>query len=169
MPAVTLENEHLTKAHEIGQFRRQRGIERGRETRWGQTRNVKDELVGAQGEAAVALYFGEFDEWYQRQVEDTWGPDMKHYEVRATDWPNGGLIVHPDEKNEGLPFVLACRTLRFEPYGWWIAGWLEHEEALRFPLRTMPRGNEVHYCPQGELHPMDEFPREAWGAQREMN
>lgn len=54
----------------------------------------ENHIMGAHGEMCVAKHFDKY--WSKGNIRD---PDVGEYQVRATKWDTGGLIMSPDHRN----------------------------------------------------------------------
>lgn len=158
MSGLALTVEQYAWALKIAKFRHERGIQRGRTPRWGQTRSMEDDLHGAICEAGVAVFMGDFEHWASRQAADTWGPDTKWYEIRGTKYQTGKLILHKDERYPDSPVILAHSFI-----GSSVVTPLGCLPSMRNGMVEKywgcPRGfrNEVYAIPQEDLYCVNQF------------
>lgn len=155
--SVTLTVDEALVALELAEFRHHQGKRNSRNPRWGQKRNLSDDVHGAMVEAGVALFCNDFSEWSRRQLADTWGPDTERYEIRGSKHPRGRLILHKDEKYPDMPVVFGTYDSgkgeewdREVVICGWLASILDGQDDRFW---GQPRGfrNEVFAIPQSDL------------------
>lgn len=119
----------------------------------GLLKRLKDEVVGACGELAVAKWSGQF---FVPSVNTFHRlPDcLEDVEVRATDFAGGCLIVRDNDAGDRR-FVLAIVRDDLEVT---LAGWIWGGEAKAQEFWSNPNGKKAaFFVPQERLWSMDTF------------
>lgn len=107
-------------------------------------------VIGCLGELAFAKAMNRFwsgagDHYY----EDS---DVGRYQIRATTYATGRLLIRPNETHLDVPWVL---VVQMSPTRWRIAGWLYGREAHRPEYLDSPAGRPAAYfVPQHRLRPI---------------
>ncbi len=109
-----------------------------------QSFNVAVDVLGDLGEIAVARFLGV----ESRSPND--GPDYdgdlsNGDEVRTTGWPHGHLIIHPEDPDDRVFWLVLADPPRFE-----IAGWCLGADGKRPEFRRSPRSGS-YMVPQRVL------------------
>jgi hypothetical protein len=133
-----------------GVDRRVRAIGLDRRRRFAQPVNWNDDIVGALAEIAVAKAL---DRYPSRGCQPDWAGDIGDYQVRATELPNGCLIVHEDDRDTAC-FILVVGT----PPVLTIPGWILGADAKRPEWWRTDVRCPAFFVPQHALHPITELP-----------
>lgn len=115
-----------------------------RKTEW------QNHVVGAIAEYAVAKFLNVYwnpavDINFQELIGD-----VQNYQVRATTWPQGCLLLHPKDKDEA-PFILAVIESNIVTLKGWLYG---YEGKAIGEIKEFG----TYWVSQNKLHPMDRLP-----------
>jgi hypothetical protein len=159
---VRLSLPEVMFAAQAGTMRRVQGLKEDRLQRYGGGPSPdmvwQIDIVSCISEMALAKYL---DRYWSGDIGNVMAPaDVgKFYQVRATEWANGKLRLHPDDKDH-QPYVLARvlhQTVTF-------VGWLYAREGKKpqYWKAIQPSRPErvAYWVPGDELHDMAELPPE---------
>ena len=156
---VELTPEQIMQAEQTGDARQRESVASQRVRRAHQPANEAPAAnrIGCIGEVALAAWAGVA--WDTRVNIFTSKPDVYLWDVRATKWPDGKLIVQPHDKDERL-FVLAVvdDLPRVKLMGWMTGRQAKQPGWLWAPRKEYGRPEESHYVPQQALFPMSTLP-----------
>lgn len=147
---VTLTMPEVMLGAAVGTMRQVGNLKHGLRHRYG-TDNADSwtkHIEGACAEMALAKYLGLF---WSGNVNDHEAADVAGYQVRQTAYPNGRLMLHPDDK-DGEIFVLATGTApKFT-----LRGWLAAKDGKLTQYWCDPTGmnKPAFFVPQNLLHGM---------------
>lgn len=154
---VELTPQEIRVAVIVGANRNVRAYERGRRHRYGadEARGWSMHTQGAAAEIAVAKAFNRY--WTDTPDPDYTG-DVGPYHVRSTKHEEGGLLLHPDDPDDGV-FVLVVGEIPVFRLAGWILG--REGKRERFWLAGGPGGSgrPCFKVPQRELFPIEELER----------
>lgn len=162
MVVVTLTYPEVCLGAHVGTMRRVQNMKLGTERRYGQKENGwQADVISCLGEMAAAKHL---DRFWAGAIGDYDAADVGEiYEVRATEWPNGKLILHPDDPDDA-PHILA-RVVEEKIKGWVykveLVGWVYgHEGKLQEYWTTLPTHPKrpAFFVPNEVLHDMEEIP-----------
>ena len=148
-----LSGSELHLATMVGVQRALDAIRNGRKQRYGRDPGpaFDENIFAAAGEMALAKHFimfwnGAFGNFEAADVG--W-----QYQVRATEYLNGHLLLHPDDKDD-QPFVLAIAQLPVIT----LAGWVWGRDGKLDNYWAEPRPHRPCYCvPQSALTDVDQL------------
>ncbi len=109
--------------------------------------------LGVMGELAVATYLQlpySFDCNYTPTSKDD---DVHGIQVRATDYGNGSLITHPDDKDAPYVLVTLAITGHMQVTAS-LQGWLPLEQCNLWHYWRSNVPYPAYFVPQTALHPM---------------
>jgi hypothetical protein len=141
----TLTWAEITYGAMIGAFRNVNALKRADRPRYGAAERGGDkDLNGALGELALAKHL---DVYWLPTMRPQAG-DVGRHEARATTWPNGCLIVHPEDRDD-RPYYLVVNA----PPTFRIVGWLLGADAKRNEWWDATKPTPAYFVPQSELLP----------------
>lgn len=114
------------------------------------THGKKDEddwqchIEGALSEAALAKHLN----LYWSGKGDLGGPDIGDIDVRSTPLPGGRLILHKEDPDDRVFYLLTGLNGTYEIRGWILARDGKKEEFWEDPTG---RNRHAYFVPQGEL------------------
>lgn len=113
------------------------------------------DAISCLGEMALAKHL---DRFWSATIGDVTSADVgTFYQVRATEWANGRLILHPEDKDD-QPYVLA----RVRENIVTLVGWVYARDGKRQDYWSAPPTNPdrlAFFVPNGALHDMTEIPQ----------
>jgi len=114
---------------------------------WFSAQARKNNLVGFRAECAVA-----------KCLAIPWSPsdagatpiDVGPYQVRATDAPDGHLILHPSDPDVVTILVVAVTVAKYR-----LVGWIDAQDGKngRYWKDLARNGRPAFFVPQSDLHP----------------
>lgn len=143
---IDLTDDQIAVAKRIAQARFDRGQQRQRRLR-GQNRSYADDLWGALGEQAAAVYFGQELLDVPMSVERRRGYDIAGRSVRATRYRTGGLRLNVDERCGKFVLAVLCDY----PRRVWLAGEIRAEDARPVGVLRRDKGREPWIRVDAEL------------------
>jgi hypothetical protein len=150
MITVTLTWSEICVATQIATMRRISNLRLGTARRYGYEDDYnhvwQSEVISCLAEMAVAKHL---DHFWCGSVGDYSAPDVNPiYEVRSTEWPDGRLILHPED-HDNAPYILA----RVNQSKVTLVGWLLGREGKREEWWTSVRPERYSFfVPNDELH-----------------
>jgi len=159
MKTVWLTWAELIMAASAGVLRRVQNAKHRTEQRFGSSRaesSWQNEIIGCIGEVGLAKYKNRF--WMGAIGNYRAADTSRIYHVRATECPNGRLIIHKEDPDDA-PFVLA----RVRENEVTLVGWLYGREGKRSEWWYAPPNHpnwQAFFVPNDELHDMDDLPEE---------
>lgn len=148
---VSLTSDEIFLAATAGVIRRLRGIS-GKldKNQHGLPDNAprwENDIEGALAESALAKALGQY--WRGAgPLDERHHPDVADFDVRATKYENGHLIIHPDDANKRRFYLVTGSDGEYR-----IAGWCYGEEGKRERWWRDPtgKGRPAFFVPQSEL------------------
>lgn len=114
---ITLTKEEIKNAELVAGHRRKEDIQKGYKVAWGQSNDpdkiMRDMIEGSYYEAAVCKFL---QLPYTKGVLR--GDDAGRYQVRGTTYPNGRLILHPEDHDSKIYILVVGEVPEFTLYGW---------------------------------------------------
>jgi hypothetical protein len=151
---VTLDSSEYLQAMLVGIMRACQNRKKRRGHRRGARKEDAEmlDIRGAVGEAIVAKHLGVY--WLGVGVFR--GDDVGSYQVRATGWSNGALLLHDDDKDD-QPYisVYVCEGAGT------ILGWLYGRDGKDKKYWRDPTKKDrwAYFVPTSELRSIAELPR----------
>ena len=157
MTAITLSSAELTQVGILGVMRRISALENKRKPK----RGIKPEtewqadIQGMVGEYVLAKYFDKFWTPVVGKLDTNIG-DVHGYQVRATPWRNGHLIINEDDPPKDIYILITGEnTVGFT---WWVRGWLVGGDGKREEWWGSKQKNRyAYFVPQAELNEMSDL------------
>lgn len=154
---VTLTEAEIVYAASAGAVRRLRNEREGLEEAHGVKRDDGNgwdrEIVGAIGEIAVAKALRVY---WNGNGTDRKRPDVGPWDVRSTSLPHGKLIIHKNDPDERVIFLVTGKAPTLS-----VRGWLRAIDGKRPEYWDDKKPRPAFFVPQDKLH------REIRGKQRE--
>ena len=153
--AVTLASGELHIAAEVGKMRELHAINTNAKHSYGSEHSLigrfDKHIEGAAAEMAVAKHLKVY---WSGNLSNLFGSDVGEHEVRSTRRPNGALILHEDDTDDAL-FFLVTGTAPFLT----IVGWIPARDGKQQRFWKDPTGNNrpAFFVPQSFLYPMTDF------------
>lgn len=121
--------------------------------------NTKDGFLLHQIGCCAEMAFAKITNQYWTGGGDTFQneSDVGKNQVRSSDWPDGRLLIRPNEmeKYRQSVWVLMIGSANT---GYRFAGWIRGFEAERDEYLDNPKGRGVaFFVPQNKLHPPEEY------------
>jgi hypothetical protein len=116
------------------------------------------DAIACLGEMALAKHL---DRFWSAAIDDVLSADVgTFYQVRATEWGNGRLMLHPKD-HDHMPYVLA----RVRENVVTLVGWVYGHEGKQQDYWTNPQVNRperfAFFVPNETLHDMHDLPVDA--------
>jgi hypothetical protein len=155
MVVVTLTYPEICLGAHVGTMRRVQNMKLGTARKYGQKEGGwQADIMSCLGELAAAKHL---DMFWAGAIGNYDAADVgEFYEVRATEWPNGKLILHPDDPDDA-PHILARVTDNKVT----LVGWVYGHEGKRPEYWTTVAGHPnrpAFFVPNDVLHDMAEIP-----------
>lgn len=146
MVEIALTPEEIEYCWIIGRERRNTGKEKaGTFGIDNEKATVEMDFLSVAAECAVAKHC---DVYYNGNLGDFFAADAGLFQVRSTEWPNGCLCVHPEDKDHEV-FVLAITNDVIERNVVKLEGWMYGYEAKAGGTKNNP----LFYTKQAGRHP----------------
>jgi hypothetical protein len=160
MIIVTLTWSEVLFAAQAASMRRVQGMKYNRAQCYGGGPSADSlwqiDSIACLGEMALAKHL---DRFWSASIGDVTAADIgTFYQVRATEWASGRLMLHPPDKDH-QPYVLA----RVRENIVTLVGWVYGREGKRQEYWTNPQANRperfAYFVPNDALHDMADIPR----------
>jgi hypothetical protein len=153
MCEIRLRDEEIQAATQVAVLRVVNSLDRQNTTKGLPRYSFDIDVLGALGEMAVARYLGYGSELSVDTFKDI--PDVGKFEVRATQYENGHLILR-----KGDPGDRAYILVTGGPRLWHLRGWLMGEDAFAPQYERDPGGRGTCWMvPQSDLNRMRKLPK----------
>jgi hypothetical protein len=154
---VTLTFPEVCVAAHVAAMRRVQNMKFGTAHKWNNADREtwwQNEVISCISEMAVAKHL---DHFWCGAIGNYKAADVgASYQVRATEWANGRLILHPEDKDD-QPYILA-RVIDNKVT---LPGWVYGHEGKQQHFWSAPKqypDRLAFFVPNEGLHGMDELP-----------
>lgn len=159
-PIIDLTEKQLRDAVSVGTERQIRNLFNNRKPRYKchPADDWKVHIQGALGEKVVSLYLG--IPW-DGNMDQLSLPDVGTFQVRATPWPDGHLIVHKKDSDDQFFILVTGINLRHTIRGYRRADQVKIQKYWG----ELKKGRPAFNVPQSDLHSIEYIKRKLEKAQ----
>jgi hypothetical protein len=147
---IVLEDFEMQHAAFAGVIRHLENMRAKRQSMYGEEADTNDWqrwIEGAAGEIAVAKYLNA----YWPGSGKVGAPDVgERHDVRTTQNHNYKLILHDEDADERIFWLVTGSNGRYK-----IHGWIKGHEGKQQKFWTEQTGRPAYFIPQGDLHKID--------------